>query len=65
VDKLLIFLFQPILDINQQSMTCSLTLDDWVHQAHNATTKVSNEFFLGQKNLENRTCQQVSIYLQH
>jgi hypothetical protein len=56
VDKLLIFLFQPILDINQQSMTCSLTLDDWVHQAHNAATKVSNEFFLGQKNLENRTC---------
>jgi len=65
VDKLLIFLFQPILDINQQSMTCSLTLDDWVHQAHNAAIKVSNEFFLGQKNLENRTCQQVSIYLQH
>jgi predicted signal transduction protein with EAL and GGDEF domain len=45
VDKLLIFLFQPILDINQQSMTCSLTLNGWVHQAHNATTEVSNDFF--------------------
>jgi len=65
VDKLLIFLFQPILKINQQLMTCSLTLDDWVHQTHNATTEVSNEFFLGQKNLEDRTCQQISIYFQH
>jgi len=65
VDKFLIFLFQPILNINQQSMTCSLILDDWVHQTHNAATEVSNEFFLGQKNLEDRTCQQVSIYLQH
>jgi len=65
VDKLFIFLFQPIHDINQQSMTCFLTLDDWVHQAHNAATEVSNEFFIGQKNLEDRTCQQVSIYLQH
>jgi len=46
-------------------MTCSLILDDWVHQTHNAATEVSNEFFLGQKNLEDGTCQQVSIYLQH
>jgi hypothetical protein len=61
----LIFLFQPVLDINQQSMTYSLTLDDWVHQAHNAATEISNEFFLGQKSLQDRTCQQVSIYLQH
>jgi hypothetical protein len=65
MDKLLIFLFQPILNINQQLMTYSLTLNDWVHQAHNAGTEVSNEFFLGQRNLQDRTCQQVSIYLQH
>jgi hypothetical protein len=65
MDKLLIFLFQPILNINQQLMTYSLTLNDWVHQAHNAATEVSNEFFLGQENLQDRTCQQVSIYLQH
>jgi len=65
MDKLLIFLFQPILNINQQLMTYSLTLNDWVHQAHNAATEVSNEFFLCQKNLQDRTCQQVSIYLQH
>jgi len=44
-------------------MTCSLTLNDWVHQAHNDATEVSNEFFLSQKNLQDRTCQQVSIDL--
>jgi hypothetical protein len=46
-------------------MTYSLTLNDWVHQAHNAVTEVSNEFFLGKRNLRDKTCQQVSRYLQH
>ena len=46
-------------------MTYSLILDDWGYQAHNAATEVSNEFFLGQKNLQDKTCQQVSIYLQY
>jgi len=46
-------------------MTYSSTLDDWVHQTHNATTEISNDFFLCQKNFQDKTCQQVSIYLQY